>query len=346
MKKVWLLIYVFTLSISLAKATNYDAFPSDHWVDSIYQNLTVAERVGQLIDLKITPEPGNIAELENLINKYNIGAVTIAGGDAIATAQLVGKLKKNQDVPVFITSENNHSLALPFYQQMSVPEPETINLSGDVSLFEKTFAELHEIYRDFGVSSHTYNPVQASFSEVGFNISSPSHKLVAGISGLYEAYNMPVATDFYFDFRDDFAFSPKALDNWNNSEWRAILSAEMPQWENINNNISIIQIKSLPYFPESEAQDFYKKVINPLFWKHLQFSGLISVDYSFLAHDPLQASDRDPAKKLLKLGVDKIVVSGDPENFHSEIMEAIEGREFRRNEIREKVKRNQFVRRA
>lgn len=343
MKKVWQVIFVLMTWAISAKAEYTDALPADHWVDSLYQKLTIAERVGQLIDLRVAPSVDNIAELQAIISKYHIGAITITGGDAAATISLIKKLQETENVPVFVSSENNQSLSFPFVQSMPIPAPNTFNKASDPELLSETFEVLADIYADFGVKSHTYNPIEVLFSEDGLNIFDPKsteENLFSDMSALYGKYQMVTSTDLYFSFMDDFAFSPKALESWNTAEWRNKVSRGSAEWSKLNKPLSIINIKSLPDFPENEADDFYKKVINPLFWKHLQFAGLLSVDYSSIIQNPLQKHNSATIRKLMKIGVDKIVASSDADELHSVLMQAIEDRDIRKNEIRDKVKRN------
>jgi beta-N-acetylhexosaminidase len=343
MKKVWQVIFVLMTWAISANADYIDALPADRWVDSMYQKLTIAERVGQLIDLRVAPDKANIDELQALISKYHIGAITITGGDAAASTKLIEILRETENVPVFVTSENTHSLSLPFIQHMPMPAPGTFNKAADQELLNETFAALAGIYADFGIRSHTYNPIEVSFSEDGlkiFDSNTTEEDLFSDMPALYGRYLMATSTDLHFSFMDDFAFSPKALDNWNAAEWRNKVNQGSAEWSKLNKPLSVIRIKNLPDFPESEADDFYKKVINPLFWKHLQFAGLLAVDYCSIIKNPLEQHNPATVRKLLKIGADKIVASSDADELHSAIMRAIEDRDIRKNELRDKVKRN------
>ncbi len=343
MKKVWQVIFVLMMCAFTSKAEYFDALPADYWVDSVYQRLTIAEQVGQLIDLRVAPTNNNIDEIESIIIKYNIGAITISGGDADATIRLIQKLREKEFVPIYISSENDQSLKLPFNQAMPVPDPGTFNMAGDQGLLENTMGILAEIYKDFGINCHSYNPLRASFSEEGFFVEDNSgfgNDLFKRMPQHYANYNMGFITDMQFALSDNFAFSPREMDSWSNSEWQDLISTNSPDWDLINSSISIINIKSLPDFPENEAHHFFKKVINPLFWKQLQFAGILSVDYNSIIQNPLQSQDQATVRKIFKIGADKIITSNDVDLVHSSLMSAVEERYIRKNEIKEKVKRN------
>ena len=63
MKKVWQVIFVLCMMAATLKAETTNSFIADVWVDSMYQKLTEAEKIGQLIDLRIAPKLENIQEL-------------------------------------------------------------------------------------------------------------------------------------------------------------------------------------------------------------------------------------------------------------------------------------------
>jgi CubicO group peptidase (beta-lactamase class C family) len=343
MKKVWQVTIVWMVLGFAAKAESPDVPHADRWVDSLYQKLTIAERVGQLIDLRIAPTSENIDQLEALITRYHVGAVTLSGGDAVAALNLIKRLKSTEKVPVYISCENDQSLSLPFQQTMNVPSPETFIAAGDRALFKSTFDVLSGIYSGFGIRSFSFNPVGASFSEEGFKVTDGydiEDDLFSDLPEMYRSHNMVSMSDMDFTFLDDFGFSPKQMDSWNSAEWREKISAQLPAWGKLNDQLSILNITSIPYFPEDEAAYFNKKVINPLFWKHLQFAGLLAVDYNDIIENPLQKNEPSTVRKLVKMGVDKIVISVDVDLVHSSLMKAIEDRDIRQNEISEKVKRN------
>ena len=76
MKKVWQLIFALFILTIPARADIVDRVQMDAWIDSIYQKLTVEERIGQLIDLRIEPTGKNYAQIIDIIEKNHIGSVT------------------------------------------------------------------------------------------------------------------------------------------------------------------------------------------------------------------------------------------------------------------------------
>ena len=343
MKKVWQVIFVLCMLTATLKAEMSYSLLADEWVDSTYQKLTVAERVGQLIDIRIAPNPENVQLLIDVITKYHFGSITITGGNADVSIQLINNLRANLKVPVYVTAESENSLNLPFQSSKPVPLPSTFIQANDRKLLASTISTFSNIYHDLGVNGTFYNPMELRYSETGLEyickLNEEGKSLFRNFSLAYYQNDIVANTDFHFKFSDDFAFSPKLLDTWNANTWRDKLSEINSEWKGINHAQSIITIRSLPDFPENEAAYFNKKIIRPLFWKHLQFGGILSSDFDAIKKNQLTKNDEATIRTLLKIGSDKIVISADAEMAYSAIMDGLDERFFRQNEIKEKVKR-------
>ncbi len=343
MKKVWQAIFALCMMTASLKAETGNSFLTDVWVDSIYQKLTVAERIGQLIDLRIAPQPENIEELIDVITKYNIGSISITGGSANVSIQLINELQAILKVPIFITSESENSLNLPFESALPMPLPSTFLQANDKKLLTSTINTLSNIYGELGINGVFYNPMELRYSDSGLNLickfDDDGGVFYNDFSFEYNRNNVITNTDFHFNFSDDFAFSPKQLDTWNANAWREKVSRINSDWKKLNHPQSVITIRSLPDFPSNEAIYFNKKIIKPLFWKHLQFGGILSSDFDEIVKNQLTRNDEQTIKTLFKIGSDKIVISSESEMVHSALMNGLNDKYFRQNEIKEKVKR-------
>ena len=344
MKKVWRVLSVLLVLSFSAKAESPYLPQADRWVDSLYQKLTVAERIGQLIDFRIAPDFENIDRLAALIDEYHVGAITLSGGDAAAALMLIDRIQHSGKVPLYISSDNDKWLSLPFHQQMQLPKPGTLAAANDTALFNATFGLLADIYEGFSIKSHSYNPYMVNFGDAGgleIEIKNENtNQLFLDLPELYRKHHMATVTNFKFDFTGDDAYSPKSMEQWNASEWKKKISDELPAWEKINNELSILNLKTLPFYTENDAHLFNRKVISPLFWKHLQFAGLIAVDYNDIIARPDQLNEASTVRMLMKTGVDKIITSTEVGHVHASLLEALEGRSIKKNEIIDKVKRN------
>lgn len=344
MKKVWRVLTVLLVLSFSAKAESPYLPQVDRWVDSLYQKLTIAERIGQLIDFRIAPDFENIDRLEALIDEYHVGALTLSGGDAAAALVLIKRIQHSGKVPIYISCDNDQWLNLPFHQSIQLPQPGTLAAVNDTSLFNSTFELIAEIFAGFNIKSHSFNPYQVRFSDAsGLDIAIKNYeknRQFLNLPELFRKYHMATVTDFVFDFTNDVAFSPKSIEQWNTTEWKQKLSDGLPAWEKINSELSILNLTTLPYYSENDASLFNKKVINPLFWKHLQFAGLLAVDYDDIIAQSNQKNDASTVRMLMKTGVDKIITSTEVGLIHSSLIEGLDDRSIKKNEIIDNVKRN------
>ncbi|MCG8311498.1 MAG: serine hydrolase [Cytophagales bacterium] len=343
MKKVWLAISVFFLSIEAVHAEEVNHLLVDHWVDSIYKKLTVEERIGQLIDLRIEPSSENIEQLVETINANHIGSVTISGGSVEASAALLNKLNATLKVPVFVSAENRFSFNFPFDSSPIIPKPATFEKSGDPRLLKNGIEILADIYSELGISGISYSPYFLRFSESGLSYNKTtgidSNNLLGNLNALYRQNNIVPNLDFYFSFTNSPAFSPKSFDTWNSNAWKQNIYQAKKRWEKHNISTSIITIKSLPEFPEEACVSFYRKIINPLFWKQLQFGGILSSDFDAITSGNLTKENDEIIRSLIKIGSDKIVLSDDAGGAFNALMKGLDQHMLKQNEIKNKVKR-------
>lgn len=343
MKKVWQVIIVLLLLTAPLKAEIENGILADEWVDSIYQKLTVAETIGQLIDLRIAPDAENIQEIIDVVTKYHIGSVSITGGDASVSIQLINSLQKILKVPIYVTAESENSINLPFQSSALLPLPATFAQANDKKVLATTINTISNIYSELGINGVMYNPIEMRYTDSGLDIicevDDEHGTLFSDLATTYHLNNIVPNTDFHFNFSDDFAFSPKQLESWSANGWTERVSNTDSQWKKINRSQSIITIRSLPDLPENEATYFNKKIIRPLFWKQLQFGGILSSDFDAISKSQTESNDEQTIRTLFKIGSDKIVLSSNSETVHSALITGMRERYFRQNEIKDKVKR-------
>lgn len=345
MKNIWWGKFVLCMLISTANVEASSTMFADKWADSIYQKLTVSEHIGQLIDFRVTPRRENIDELYDLIIKHHIGSITIAGGEVEASNQLINKVNQVLKVPVFVTVEQRNIFSLPFESAHLLPLPSTYLKTGDSDLISSTIAVNSRVFHELGINGVSNAPNSLKFSNEGLTFNcqidgNQQDEFSRTYSNAYNENDIVNNTSFYFEFSDDFAFSPKAIDSWNAGIWREKLGLIEDDWRQINHSQSIITISAMPDFPENEGIYFNRKFINPLFWKHLQFGGILSSDFDAITeHQYIKRNSLETIRTLIKIGSDKLLISSDPSLAYSAIMEGLENRYFRKNEIREKVKR-------
>ncbi len=308
-------------------------------VDVIFQQLTVSERIGQLIDLRIVPTKENVEAIMNTIHEFNIGSVTIAGGDPEAIALLIARMKRTMKVPLFVTVEQRQLSGLPFGAPSALPLTTTFHAAADENLFRSAIDRLAELFYSTDIDAVAYNPLSLAISDNGFSAvseaSSSGRSYTESFSSILAKHNLASTVSLRFQYGADPLFSPRSLDATYKSptpDVKAALAA-------LNHPLSILQIVDFPAFSESEATLFQKKVMTPLLWKEWQFSGIIAADLDRIAAARFVHPRMTDIRTLLKSGVDKIIVSADPGMVQLAILGGLSNRYFRQNEITEKVRR-------
>lgn len=341
MKKVCAVICVFFLLAIPMRAEVANEVYVPNWVDSTYQQLTLAERIGQLIDLRISPNPDNLDTLVEIIRSNHIGSITITGGNVQSTVELISRLHKVMKVPVYVTAESVHSFNLPFRSATTFPEPSTFALAGEEELLTDAIGILSEVYRDLHVNGVFYNPNSLVISESGLRNRSqlPDQQAAyfTNVAADYLSNQLNPNTDIHFDFRQGAGTGSAYLASWSQSQWNKMVKSQHLDPASVTNKNAVMTIKSLPVLDGEQAANFNKKVIAPVIRKGLRFKGILACDFDALS----MVQDKDKfisARALLKIGADKLVISSDVASIVEDIMLGIEGRYYKKAEISSKVK--------
>ncbi|MTI41465.1 serine hydrolase [Fulvivirga lutimaris] len=112
---------VFITKMSVAQL-NSDA--KSRWVDSVYQALTMEQRIGQLF-IMAAYSSGNKQHhdvIENHIRKYNIGGVIFFDGDPANQIRLTNKYQKSADVPLLIGLDARTGLSKYLDSTLTTPD--------------------------------------------------------------------------------------------------------------------------------------------------------------------------------------------------------------------------------
>jgi len=313
--------------------------PVEKDFENQFQNLTISERIGQLIDLRVSPTTQNLESILATIREYNIGSITIAGGEPEAAATLIYRLNDLAKVPVFISVEQRQLSNLPFGQRSVIPLSTTFIDAGDPSLYSRGINRLAELLYEVSVNGAVYSPagVTVMDNSVEWNGESPSEEknFTDGFSGILSAHKLSTSIPVRFRFSDNFGFSPRNL----NFDAFNISGADRAKLSQVNLPLTVLHIVDFPAFPENEAVLFQKKVMTPFLWKEWQFSGIIAADLDKISGARFTQPKMSDVRALLKSGVDKIIISADPGLVQNAILEGINTRFFRQNEISDKVKR-------
>lgn len=148
MKKLFLLI-IFLFLCFVAKAQSDE----DRWVDSVYNSLTVEQRVGQLINVRANlPNKPYFAEIQELIEKYNIGGVTFFRTDAEPLLKQVNEWQSMAQTPLMVGIDGEWGLGMRLNDGISYPFQMTLGAIQNQSLIGEMGAQIAEQCRRIGIN--------------------------------------------------------------------------------------------------------------------------------------------------------------------------------------------------
>ena len=161
------LLGCFVLAFSAAQCFAQDA--ESLWVDSVYNSLTLEQRVGQLICMRANqpdkPFYGNVAEY---IKKYNIGGVCFFRADAEAQVKQTNEWQALAQTPLMVSIDAEWGLAMRVNKTLAYPYQMTLGAVADDQLIYDMGQQVAEQFQRMGIQVN-FAPV----ADVNSNAANP-----------------------------------------------------------------------------------------------------------------------------------------------------------------------------
>lgn len=197
----------------LSKVSKQDC---DAWVDSVYNSMTVDQRVGQLFALVFQSKDVDKAkrEIADAVKRYHVGWVYFSNGPAENHAELANYANSVSSVPVLVALDGEWGLSMRMPDTPLFPKNMTLGAVQNDRLIYEYGLEMARECREVGVNvnfapavdvnSNPQNPVigNRSFGEDALNV---ARKGVAYSRGLEDGGVLSVAKHFpgHGDTRED-----------------------------------------------------------------------------------------------------------------------------------------------
>jgi len=178
-----------------------------YWVDSLYKNLTLKDKVGQLFMIRVNPN-WNEQQIQNtiaLIKKYNIGGIVLFKGDIEKTAELINRLQEAAKIPLLIAIDGETGLGMRLNNSISFPYQMTLGSIKNDSLIYLMAKEIGRQLKRIGIhinfapvadiNSNYQNPI-IGMRSFGQSKNDVAKKCVMYASGLQECNIIAVAKHF------------------------------------------------------------------------------------------------------------------------------------------------------
>jgi len=262
------------------------------WVDSIYENMSLQEKVGQLfmVDVFSSQSGKNIEKVRELISEYHIGGIIFSKGGPQRQAKLNNEFQEISKTPLLIGMDAEWGLAMRLDSTFALPWNMTLGAIQDLKLIEKAGAAISRNSKRLGVhinfapvvdiNTNPLNPIigNRSFGEEKINV---TLKSVSFMRGMHKEGILSSAKHFpgHGDTKRD---SHKTLPTISFSKNRLDSIELYPFKKLIEEGVSSIMVAHLNV-PGLETQEtipssLSNAIVNDLLKKELKFNGLIFTD--------------------------------------------------------------------
>ena len=346
MRRYFIFIIVLLLNI-VAEAQSDE----DRWVDSVYNTLTIEQRVGQLINVRANlPNKACFDEIKYLIETYNIGGVTFFRMDAEPLLKQANAWQSMARTPMMVAIDGEWGLGMRLNDGISYPYQMTLGAIQDVSLIGEMGRQIAEQCRrigvnidfapDIDVNNEPTNPVigMRSFGEDPQAVAERGLQYALGLQNngvLPTMKHFPGHGDTKTDSHETLPKVDKKL--------KDLKKIELYPFEYlIDNGVTGAMIGHL-YMPALEPQknlssSISKNVVNGYLKGELGFDGIIFSDAMEMKGAYQGIHPDDVGLKALLAGVDVILMPINPENTIINILHQMDNEEVE-NRVEESCKK-------
>lgn len=262
------------------------------WVDSIYDNMTLQEKLGQLfmVDLFSSDPKAKSDKIKNLISEYHLGGIIFSKGGPMRQAKLNNEFQALSKVPLMIGMDAEWGLSMRLDSTYAFPWNMTLGAISDNKIVEQVGRRIGEHSKRLGVhinfapvvdiNTNPKNPIigNRSFGEDRENV---TEKALAFMKGMQSAGVLGSAKHFpgHGDTEKD---SHKTLPTIDFSRERLDTLELYPYQRLIDAGIASIMIAHLNV-PALEPRMNYPsslshKIVTELLKEELGFNGLVFTD--------------------------------------------------------------------
>lgn len=140
MKKILLSVFAFIISLNVFSQND-----EDRWVDSVFNSLTLEQKVGQLMNLRANqPNKDFDAKIAEYIDRYNIGGVTFFRTDAELLLRQTNEWQSMAQTPLMIAIDGEWGLGMRINDGLSYPYQMTLGAITNDSLISEMGRQIAE----------------------------------------------------------------------------------------------------------------------------------------------------------------------------------------------------------
>ena len=268
-----------------------DFLNQEKWVDSIYNNLTLDEKIGQLFFVQATSKNKNNSEkILNNIKNFKIGGLIFSTGHPSIQANLTNKYQNASEIPLMISMDAEWGVGMRLDSVPKFPWNMSLGAIKNDLLIQKIGSEIGYQFKRLGIhmnfapvidiNTNPKNPIigNRSYGENKINVSEKGISFTKGIQS-----NNVLATAKHFPGHGDTSKDSHLTLPTINFDEKRIKKVELyPFKKLIEDGLSAVMIAHLNV-PSLEKENMLpstlsKNIIEKTLIKELNFNGLIITD--------------------------------------------------------------------
>lgn len=143
----------FCIIVLLAATVANAQTDEDRWVDSVFNSLTLEQRVGQLVNVRANnPNQAFMPYIDSLVIKYNIGGVTFFRTDADRLLQQANQWQSLAQTPMMVAIDAEWGLGMRLNDGISYPFQMTLGAIQNRELIADMGQQISEQCRRLGIN--------------------------------------------------------------------------------------------------------------------------------------------------------------------------------------------------
>jgi len=293
----YILVFILFFSVNLFgqqrnPLITKDSLAQIQWVDSIYNDMSLKEKIGQLymVDVFSSKGKAHTDRIKSLIKEYHIGGVIFSNGGPQRQAKLTNEYQALSKIPLLVAMDAEWGLAMRLDSTYAYPWNMTLGAVKDNELIKKVGYQIGKhanrlgvhinFAPDIDINTNPDNPIigNRSFGEDKENV---TNKALAFMKGMQEAGILSCGKHFpgHGDTATD---SHKTLPTISFSKERIDSIELYPYKRLIQEKLESVMIAHLNV-PSLESRNGYPSsisegIVTDLLKKRLGFQGLVFTD--------------------------------------------------------------------
>ncbi|SHO63946.1 glycoside hydrolase family 3 N-terminal domain-containing protein [Algoriphagus zhangzhouensis] len=323
------------------------------WVDSVFEDLTLDQRLGQLFMVAAysNKDQRHIDEISNLVKSENLGGLIFFQGGPDRQARLTNYYQALSKTPLFIAMDAEWGISMRLDSIADFPKAMTLGAIQNPDLIYDMGTEMARQFRELGmhinfapvvdVNSNPDNPV-IGYRAFGENKNAVAKRAVAYMKGLQDHGVIANAKHFpgHGDTESDSHYALPVINHTEQKIWDVDLYPyqELIKEDLMSVMVAHLNIPSLDNTGQTPTS-LSKKVVTDLLQKRMNFQGLIFTDALNMRGVAQNNAPGVVDVKALLAGNDVLLYSQDVPKAKTLIKQAIAEGKITEEEVNRRVKK-------